>query len=255
VKSLLGLLEPEEFVGKLGHRLTSATVDEARRSLGIVFRGLGGAPGLSIVPVGAGASGHRQQSRDLAVALLVDASRSTDSWVGPGRVIDIARESALIFSHALDAGGDPHAVFAFTSKGRNDVRVEIVKDFSEAFSPAITKRLRALRPGHYTRIGAALRHTTAQLDRQPAHDRLLLVRTDGKPNDADHYEGRFGIEDTRRAIQEARRDGVRVFGITIDVRAQALFPILFGRGGFAIVSDPARLPAAMPLLLKHLMAG
>ena len=197
----------------------------------------------------------RKQTRDLAVALLVDASLSTEAWVGTQRVIDIAREAALLFCHALDAGGDANAVYSFTSKGRNDVRVDAVKEFSESLSPMVVQRVGALKPGHYTRIGAALRHVAAELASQPARRRLLLVLTDGKPNDCDHYEGRFGVEDARRAIQEARRAGASVFGVTIDARAQAHFPVLFGRGGFAIIADPARLPAMMPLLLRHIMSG
>jgi nitric oxide reductase NorD protein len=196
----------------------------------------------------------RQEGRDLAVALLLDASLSTDAWVGARRVIDIARESALIFCHALDAGGDAHAVYAFSSKGRHEVRIDIVKDFGEPLAEA-GPRLGALKPGFYTRIGAALRHTAAEIEKQPAREKLVIVLTDGKPNDVDHYEGRFGVEDTRRAIREARRRSVRAFGVAIDARAQTHFPMLFGRGGFAIVSDPARLPAAMPLLLRHLVGG
>ncbi len=197
----------------------------------------------------------RDQRRDIAIALLIDASLSTDAFVGARRVIDVAGETALMFCHALDAAGDPHAVFGFTSKGRNDVRIEVVKAFDEAMSSAVARRLGALKPGWHTRIGAAVRHATAELIKAPARDRLLLVLTDGKPNDCDHYEGRFGVEDTRRAIQEARRRGVRPFGITIDVRAQAQFPLLFGRGGFAVVCNPARLPAAMPRLLRRLASG
>jgi nitric oxide reductase NorD protein len=196
----------------------------------------------------------RETRRDLAIALLIDASLSTDAFVGARRVIDVARETALMFCHALDAAGDPHAVFGFTSKGRNDVRIETVKDFDEALSTAIVGRLGALKPGWYTRIGAAVRHVTAELEKTPARDRLLVVLTDGKPNDIDHYEGRFGVEDTRRAIQEARHHGIRPFGVTIDARTQARFPLLFGRGGFVVVSDPARLPAAMPILLRRLAA-
>ena len=197
----------------------------------------------------------REQRRDVAVALLIDASLSTDAFVGVRRVIDVARELALMFCHALDAAGDAHAVFGFTSKGRNDVRIEVVKGFEEALSPAIARRLGALKPGWYTRIGAAVRHATAELEKTSARDRLLLVLTDGKPNDIDHYEGRFGLEDSRRAIQDARRSGIRPFGVTIDARAQSQFPLMFGRGGFAVVSDPARLPAAMPILLRRLAAG
>ncbi len=197
---------------------------------------------------------QRTERRDLAIALLIDASLSTDAHLGARRVIDVARETALIFCHALDAAGDPHAVFGFTSKGRNDVRIEVVKAFDEALSPAVSRRLGALKPGWYTRIGAAVRHATAELEKAPARDRLLIVLTDGKPNDIDHYEGRFGVEDTRRAIQEARRRGVRPFGVAIEARAEPRFPLLFGRGGFAVVSDPARLPAAMPTLLRRLAA-
>ena len=55
------------------------------------------------------------------------------------------------------------------------------------------------RPGGNTRIGAGIRHAAAKLSERPNRQKLLLVLTDGKPNDVDHYEGRFGIEDTRRA--------------------------------------------------------
>ena len=116
-----------------------------------------------------------------------------------------------------------------------------------------TPRLRALKPGFYTRIGAALRHATAEMEKQPAREKLIIVLTDGKPNDVDHYEGRFGVEDTRRSIQEARRHGVSLLGVTVDARARAQFPLLFGRAGFAVVSDPARLPATMPILLRRLV--
>lgn len=119
----------------------------------------------------------------------MDTSLSTESWVANQRVIDIARETALLFCHALDAGADPHAVYSFTSRGRHDVRVNAIKEFAEHLSPTVIQRIAALKPGQYTRIGAAVRHTVAQLANSAARHRLLL--TDGKPNDIDHYEGRF----------------------------------------------------------------
>ena len=74
------------------------------------------------------------------------------------------------------------------------------------------------------------------------------VRALGEADRAEEGEGSAREEETRRR-------GVRPFGLTIDARAQAQFPLLFGRGGFAVVSDPARLPAAMPILLRRLSAG
>jgi fructose-specific component phosphotransferase system IIB-like protein len=116
---------------------------------------------------------------------------------------------------------------------------------------AVKRRIGALKPGYYTRIGAAVRHAAAQLVDQPQCKKLLLVLTDGKPNDVDHYEGRFAVEDTRKAVREARRLGVAVFGITVDASAQSYFPALFGRGGYAIVGNIGRLPAALPSIYRR----
>ena len=110
----------------------------------------------------------------------------------------------------------------------------------------------ALKPGHYTRIGAALRHMLAQVKGRPHRHRLILLLTDGKPNDVDHYEGRYAIEDTRVAIREAREAGVRVFGVTVDEHAREYFPHIFGRGAYAIFPSITRLPMALPAIYRHI---
>jgi len=195
----------------------------------------------------------RRQAHDLAVTILVDVSLSTDAWVDDRRVLDVEKEALLVLSHGLAACGDSHAIMTFTSRRHSWVRVETVKDFDEPLDAAAIRRISALKPGYYTRIGAGLRHAAAQLAERPNRQRLLLVLTDGKPNDIDHYEGRFGIEDTRRAVMEARRAGVTVFGVTVDRDAQSYFPTLFGRGGYAIVGQIAKLPAALPAIYRHLV--
>jgi nitric oxide reductase NorD protein len=195
----------------------------------------------------------RRRAHDLAVTLLVDVSLSTDAWMDDRRVLDVEKESLLVLAHGLAACGDSHSILTFTSRRRSWVRVETVKGFDEPFGERVLRRVSALKPGYYTRIGAALRHATAGLSDRPNRQKLLIVLTDGKPNDIDHYEGRFGIEDTRRAVMEARRAGVCVFGITVDREAQSYFPTLFGRGGYAIVSRAAKLPSALPAIYRHLL--
>ena len=181
----------------------------------------------------------------MSVALLADVSLSTDSWIDGRRVLDIEKEALLVLTHALSACGDEHAIFTFTSKRRFAVHTETVKEFDEPLCPKVEQRISALKPGYYTRIGAAIRHVSHRLDECVHRHRLLLIVTDGKPNDTDHYEGRYGIEDTRRAIQEARRKGQIVFGVTVDTKAQSYFPALFGRGAFAVVNQAAHLPSAL----------
>jgi nitric oxide reductase NorD protein len=100
-------------------------------------------------------------------------------------------------------------------------------------------------------MGAAVRHATRRLTERPHGHRLLLLLTDGKPNDADHYEGRYAIEDTRMAIREARRAGCKVFGITVDREARDYFPYLFGPGAYAIFPDISRLPIALPAIYRQ----
>jgi nitric oxide reductase NorD protein len=195
----------------------------------------------------------RRQAHDLAVTILVDVSLSTDVWTDDHRVLDVEKDALLALAHGLAACGDQNAILTFTSRRRSWVRVETVKDFDEPFGEEVIRRISALKPGYYTRIGAAVRHATAKLAEQPNRQKLLLVLTDGKPNDIDHYEGRFGVEDTRRAVMEARRAGVRVFGVTVDREAQSYFPTLFGRGGYSIVSQIAKLPAALPAIYRHLL--
>lgn len=193
----------------------------------------------------------RPQGHDLAVSLLVDVSLSTDAWVDNHRVLDVEKEALLVLAHGLTACGDHHSILTFTSRRRNWVRVETVKAFGEPMRDKVERRIGALKPGYYTRIGAAVRHAAGGLAAQPQRKKLLLVLTDGKPNDVDHYEGRFAVEDTRKAIQEARRQGVAVFGVTIDAAAQSYFPTLFGRGGYAIVGNIRRLPAALPAIYRQ----
>ena len=193
----------------------------------------------------------RSAARDLAVAVLVDGSLSTDGWIDGRRVLDVEKEALLALTHGLTACGDDHALYAFTSRRRDWVRVQTLKGFDEPLGATVTRRIGALKPGYYTRMGAAIRHASAELAERSNRHRLLVLLTDGKPNDVDHYEGRYGIEDTREAIREARRDGLAVFAITVDAMARDYVPYLFGRGGYAIFPQVSHLTKALPALYRQ----
>lgn len=197
----------------------------------------------------------RNAARDLAVAILVDGSLSTDGWIDGRRVLDVEKEALLALTHGLTACGDDHALYAFTSRRRDWVRVQTLKGFDEPLGPAVTRRIGALKPGYYTRMGAAIRHTAAQLAERPNRHRLLILLSDGKPNDTDHYEGRYGIEDTRQAVREARKQGLAVFAITVDAEARDYVPYLFGRGAYAIFPQASHLTKALPALYRQVAGG
>ena len=196
----------------------------------------------------------RAQARDLAIAILIDVSLSTDAWVADRRVIDIEKEALLVLAHGLATCGDDYSIQSFTSHRRHRVWVKTLKSFEERMCETAERRIAALKPGHYTRMGAAIRHTAAQLAKRPNRHRLLLVLSDGKPSDSDYYEGRYAIEDTRRAIMDARQQELKVFGITIDRDAQDYITHLFGRGGFAMVQKPEHLALALPGIYRQIIA-
>ncbi len=195
----------------------------------------------------------RTEDRDLAVQVLLDASRSTESYIDNRQVLDIEKEALAAFAHGLEACGDDVAICAFSSLKRQRVFLQTVKRFDQAMDRRVEARIAALRPGFYTRLGAALRHATTALSLRAKQKRLLLVLTDGKPNDLDHYEGRYGVEDTRRAVLEARRAGHAVFAVTVDGKARGYIPRIFGRGGFTIVGHPDRLTSALPAIYRQLV--
>jgi nitric oxide reductase NorD protein len=197
----------------------------------------------------------RPARRDLALLVLADVSASTDAWVEGGRrVVDVEKEALVVLLEAMHVLGDRHAVLAFSGQGPRAVHVLSVKAFDDARAIA-QRRIAALEPDGYTRLGTALRHACVVLGREPARHRLLLVLSDGKPNDTDEYAGRYGIEDTRQAVAEARMQGLTAFCLTVDRQAPAYMPAIFGRRGFAVLPRPALLPAVLAEVLRSLVAS
>lgn len=183
------------------------------------------------------------QQCDLSCLLLADLSQSTDAHVSDqARVIDVIRDSLLLFSEALSATGDRFGLYGFSSLRRDNVRFHVIKEFEHKYDDRVRGRIAAVKPGYYTRMGAAIRHAGALLAHQPSHQRLLLLLTDGKPNDLDQYEGRYGIEDTRHALSAVRKQGIQPFCVTVDEKAGSYLPHLFGVGGYVVIRKPSELP-------------
>ncbi len=192
---------------------------------------------------------YRERGRDLSCLLLADFSMSTDSWVSnQARVVDIVQDSLMLFAEALGATRDRFALYGFSSLNRQQVRFYQLKSFAERFDNHARGRIMATKPGYYTRMGAAIRYAAQLLGKEASQQKLLLILTDGKPNDLDIYEGRYGLEDTRMALQEARQQGLKPFCVTIDDKAEDYLPRLFGYQGWVLVRKAEELPQKLPQL-------
>ena len=198
---------------------------------------------------------QRKAERDLAICLLIDVSGSTDGWISNHRrIIDVEREALLLVCVALDGLGEPYAVQAFSGEGPEAVIVRQLKGFDEPYGREVALRISALEPEHYTRTGAAIRHASSGLMRQRATHRLLLLLSDGRPNDQDDYEGTYGVEDMRQSVREATEQGISTFCLTIDRQAPGYLPRTFGAGQYALLDHPERLPSVLLEWLRRLVA-
>jgi nitric oxide reductase NorD protein len=198
----------------------------------------------------------RPARRAMTICLLVDVSGSTETPLPNGqRIVDVERQATLFASEALDALGDDYALLTFSSRGARNVRIGTLKDFQERNGPVVRQRIAGIEPGENTRLGAAVRHAAARLTAQPAGRRLLLILSDGRPNDFDGYYEAAGAEDSRHAINDARAQGIFPFCITIDrEEGPEYLPRIFGANGYTVLRSPEQLPLALVRVVRQLLA-
>ena len=132
-------------------------------------------------------------------------------------------------------------VSAFYSNTRRDCRFVLAKGFDAPATSGL-QRLHAVQPSGYTRIGPALRHALHLIDQSGARRRLILLLTDAKPTDYDHYEGRYGVEDVRQALREASERGVHCLSLTVRGQAESYLTQMFGSHGWTLLPDASVLP-------------
>ena len=191
--------------------------------------------------------------RDTAVMLLLDLSESTNDPTASGQtILDITRAAALLMSEATARVGDSFAVHGFCSDGRAQVFYDRFKDFDQPWDTAAKARIMGAEGRLSTRMGAAIRHASHHLRQVRATRRLLLVLTDGAPADIDIRDPLYLRADARRAVQEAEREGITPFCLTLDPGADAYAQRIFGTRNVQVVDRVERLPERLPALYAAL---
>jgi len=196
---------------------------------------------------------HVKQQRDVSVFLLIDLSRSTGFRISGShqRILQVQKEAIVLFCEALQQSGDRFAIAAFSGLGRQCVDFFNVKSFDSPHSADIKRCLSALTPCRSTRMGAAVRHATSQILQTTSKVRLLIILSDGLPNDLD-YKSTYAIEDSRMAIREARALNVFVHGITVNVQASDELDLMYGKGKHTLIQDVKELPDKLPVIYRRL---
>lgn len=199
---------------------------------------------------------RKLRSRDLSVLVLLDVSESTKDHIRgtTTSVLSVERAATALLAQAMDGLGDPFAIHAFCSNGRDEVRYLRLKDFGSPYDRDAMARLAALRGGFSTRIGAALRHAGALIAGQQSHRRLILVVTDGEPSDIDVSDRKYLVEDARKAVQGLAQAGIDIFCVGLDSGGDSYLDRIFGRRNVVQIKRVEALPEKLPMLYFRLTA-
>jgi nitric oxide reductase NorD protein len=192
---------------------------------------------------------REMRQREIAVTLLADMSTSIMQHLpeGGGRLVDRVRAGVLLFAESMEEVGDPYSIAGFCSKYRDNVSYYAIKGFDEPLSQDIRSQIGGMSGRLATRMGAAIRHATASFQRIESRRRLLLILSDGRPEDYDDGgDRRYLHEDTRMAVKEAVARGVHPFCITVDTMANQYLPQIFGRGHYLVLDHINSLPNKLP---------
>ncbi len=201
-----------------------------------------------------------RKTRDISVLVLLDLSQSTNDKVHGAHadapqeqtVLELTRSAWALLADAIDKVGDPFAIHGFCSDGRHDVNYWRFKDFDQPYDDLAKARLAGMEGKLSTRMGAAIRHATAALRRQKSAKKLLLVITDGEPADVDVRDPQYLRHDTKKAVEEAGRNGVLTYCMSLDPRADQYVSRIFGARNYLVVDKVERLPEKLPVLYAGL---
>ena len=179
---------------------------------------------------------HKEE-RNVAVIFMVDMSGSTRGWINRAE-----RESLVLLAEVLEILEDRYAIYGFSGMTRKRCELFRIKAFDDAYDAETRARISNIQPQDYTRMGVFIRHVIRHFSEVDASTKLLITLSDGKPDDYDTYRGEYGVEDTRQALFEARREGIHSFCITIDEEARDYLPHMYGAANYAVIDDVASLP-------------
>ena len=183
----------------------------------------------------------------LAIMTLVDLSGSTN-----GRILSQEQIAVVLFREALQSLHVSSSFFGFSGEGAQSCRFQRIQDWQDD-DIEVDKRMGSLQAHGSSRLGAYVRHATGLLKKRPETQRVLLLLSDGKPEDGDAYRGRYGVHDTAIAVREARKFGIHVHCISLDNGETKYLQTIFGPKGFTCVDDASALPSRLPDVFHSLI--
>ena len=182
---------------------------------------------------------------------MLDISLSTDGYADGNRIIDVEKKVAILFGEILHEFNIDFSINCFYSKTRNYSTYLTIKEFDEPWNRGKVK-IGAVEPGGYTRIGPAIRHSGELLRQRPHKNKWVILLSDGKPNDFDRYEGKYGIHDVIQSLRELNQLGINAYALAIEANAKYYLPQMFGQNNYQILTSPTALLTSLVRLYEKI---
>lgn len=172
------------------------------------------------------------------------------------RIIDIQKEAVTLMATALEGLGDAYAVYGFSGYGRECVEFYVAKRFDQPLNRRAFDAIAAMKPKRSTRMGPAIRHAAAKLREHGAALQVLMIVSDGFPQDCDYGPKRgdheYGLRDTAKALEEAERDGIHTFCVTVDRSGHDYLRRMCPDARYMVIDETEALPAALQKAYRRL---
>ncbi len=172
------------------------------------------------------------------------------------RIIDLQRESMMVMATALEHLGDSYGIYGFSGYGRDCVEFFVAKEPDQPFTPATLAAIAGMSPKRSTRMGPAIRHATHKLIDSGHAMKLLIILSDGFPQDCDYGpergDHRYGLMDTAKSLEEARNKGVETFCVTVDKSGHDYLKEMCADSRYLIIDEIEDLPEALSKVYQTL---
>lgn len=203
-------------------------------------------------PNQAGSKNLRDPFDDSVVPLSHELAAESDRR----RIIDVQRESMLIMSAALEQLGDSYGIYGFSGYGRDCVEFFVAKEPDEPFTQATLQAIAGMSPKRSTRMGPAIRHATNKLVASGNALKLLIILSDGFPQDSDYGPVRgdheYGLQDTAKSLEEAQAKGVETICVTVDKSGHDYLKRMCSQSRYLVIEEIEDLPQALSQVYQTL---
>ena len=196
----------------------------------------------------------RKKHKDISILFLLDQSLSSDGYASGSRIIDVEKQIAILMGEVLNDYEIEFQIDGFSSKTRNNCTYNTVKSFDTSWDKGKNK-VGTLEPSGFTRMGPALRHANYLLSQRDTRAKWIVFLTDGKPNDYDKYEGKYGIADVKQALKEMDQNHISIHAFAIEQRAKYYLPLMFGTRNYNVLANPKEMINAMTIFVERIVNG